>query len=380
MSMSRASHAILQRYVLREVALVWIALTPILVIILLAKRFTKYLAQASAGEIPADAVWQLVALKIPSHLGMILPLTLFLAMLLGLSRMYRDSEMTAYAASGISPVHVLKGVSGLAGLVFLVSGALSLFVAPWAQQETSRIYAKIENEVDFVGLNAGRFNEIGSEKRTLYTEELSGDRMQMRDVFLYDGDGERVTAFRAERGRQIVDNETAARYLVLEDGTRISGVPGQADFQRVSYARHDLRIGTGEEAEARAGIKGESSLSLLQRAARGPEQAELQWRVSLALSAVVLVLLGVPFAKASPRQGRFAVLLPGILIYILYSNLMSVSQSWVAKGKLPFFPGMFWVHALFAGLALALLWRQTRGHWRLRVRSSAMEIKSREVR
>lgn len=380
MRVKHASHRILQRYVQREVTLVWIALTPILVIILLAKRFTKYLAQASAGEIPADAVWQLVALKIPSHLGMVLPLTLFLALLLGLSRMYRDSEMTAYAASGVSPLRILRGVSGLAALVFVVSGVLSLFVAPWAQQETSRIYAKIENEVDFVGLTAGRFNEIGSEKRTLYMNELSGDRLQMQDVFLYDESDERITAFRAQRGRQIVDTETAARYLVLEDGTRISGIPGQSDFQRVTYERHDLRIGTGEEADARAGIKGESSMGLLQRVGRPAEQAELQWRVSLALSAVVLVLLGVPFARASPRQGRFAVLLPGILIYIFYSNLMSVSQSWVAKSKLPFFPGMLWVHVLFVGIAVALLWRQTRGHWRLRVRASSMEIRNREVR
>ncbi len=378
--MSRASFAILQRYVLREVALVWIALTPILVIILLAKRFTKYLAQASAGEIPADAVWQLVALKIPSHLGMVLPLTLFLAVLLGLSRMYRDSEMTAYAASGVAPLKVLRGISGLAFLVFMASGALSLFVAPWANQETARIHARIEQQVDFVGLAARRFNEIGSERRVLYAEELAGDSQQMRDVFLYDGKDARVTAFRAEHGRQILDPETSARYLVLEQGTRISGIPGQADFQQVRYERHDLRIGTGEDAEAHPGLKGESSLQLLQHAERPPEQAELQWRISLALSALVLVLLGVPFAKSSPRQGRFAVLLPGILIYILYSNLMSVSQSWVAKGKIGFVPGMFWVHLLFALLAGILLWRQTRGHWGLHMRKAHPQVKRREIR
>jgi lipopolysaccharide export system permease protein len=358
--MSGATHRILQRYVLREVALVWLALTPILVIILLAKRFTYYLSLAAAGELPIDAAYQLILLKIPSHLGVILPLTLFLSILLALGRMYRDSEMIAYAASGVSPWRVLMGIAGVGVFAFILSAVTTLYFSPWAQNQAVIVNANVDQEGDFLGLLPGRFNELNEDGRVIYTESITNDRSRMREVFIFDGNDERMTVIRSEFGLKNREQESGASYLVLLNGSRLSGQPGSKELQVIEYGRHDIRVSSGSPIAANAGISGMPTLALFHRPDEAPFQAELQWRISVPLSVLVLVFVGVPLAKSSPRQGRFAVLLPGVLIYLLYSNLISISKTWVAQADLPAFPGIFWVHVVFLFLGITMTWKETR--------------------
>jgi lipopolysaccharide export system permease protein len=75
-------------------------------------------------------------------------------------------------------------------------------------------------------------------------------------------------------------------------------------------------------------------------------RGELLWRIGMPVSALILALLAIPLSYVNPRAGRSANMLIAILIYAIYSNLMSVSQAWVAQGKLSFWVGVWAVHAL----------------------------------
>lgn len=103
--------------------------------------------------------------------------------------------------------------------------------------------------------------------------------------------------------------------------------------------------------------EGMSSAALL-RSDDALDIAELQWRLAAPAAIFVLTLLAVPLARSSPREGRYGRLALAVLVYIVFANLLGVARVWVERGVVGAWPGLWWVHALFVVVALAMLWRQ----------------------
>lgn len=354
---------ILDRYILREVGTTWAAVVAVLWFILISNRFARFLGEAAAGTLPRDAVLELLALTSVYYLIVLVPVGLFLAVLLTTGRLYRDSELVAMLGCGVGVGRIFRPVFALAGAIAILMLFLSMVAGPWAAARSDEVRARAEQDAQYGNLEAGRFRISGGGSSVFYSEGQSEGGRVLERVFVQRRDGQQVQIIHAPRGEQRVDEVTGERWLVLYDGVRYDGVPGSREFRQARFAEHGIPI--RPEAPT-AGANRRSAIPTLDLL--GSDQpadvAELQWRISGPLAALVLTLLSVPLSKSAPRQGRYGRLLVAILAYVIYSNLLGASQVWLQRGLIPSWLGLWWVHLATALLALALLAWQYGVRWR----------------
>lgn len=344
---------VIDRYLLKEVVQNWLAVTLVLWVIVVSNRLARFLGEAAAGELPGGVIFTLLGLKSVEYLVVLLPLTLYLGVLLALGRLYKDSEMTALAACGIGTAQIYRPLLGLAAVVAVGIAALALFVTPVTAELGYQARARASGQTDLSVVTAGRFQEAASGRMIFYAERVSPDRERLEGLFVrsvQDGVPTLVTAHSAYPAR---DTHTGDRFLVMEDGYRYQGLPGDPVFRVLRFNRHGVRLETVEvlnpvikhDAKPTRELLGSDDLH---------DVAELQWRLSLPLATLSLVLLAVPLSRTTPRQGRFGRLFVAVLVFIVYYNLMGTAQVWVEKGTIPAQPGMWWVHAVPVAITLAL--------------------------
>lgn len=358
---------IVERYLFRELLYTLLGVTLLLSLIILSSTFVRVLAEAADGSYPRQIVLSLFALKSIPNLAVVLPLAFLLSVLLALGRLYKDSEMVVLAACGVGPERVVRVVSVLAVIIGLVVALFTLWIVPATQEKSQQLLdqATARNEIE--GIAAGRFNTAGSGDQLIYAEEISSDRRTLTNIFGYARDATgRMNLITAQSAYQHFDREKGERYLVLENGYRYEGAPGAADFRIIRFKQHGVRIQAREVVPSKRAQYSVPTSTLWQSDKRS-DMAELQWRISVPLSTVILGLFAVPLAKTNPRQGRYGRLFAGILVYVIYNNLMTVGRAWVDKGSVPDWLGMWWVHGLLVVLVLILLDRHGKmpGAWRL---------------
>ncbi|MGE0081979.1 MAG: LPS export ABC transporter permease LptF [Thiohalomonadaceae bacterium] len=357
---------IIDRYIFRELAMTLLGVAFLLVLIIMSATFVRILAEAAEGAYPQQVVFTLFLLKSVPNLAVVLPLAFFLAVLLALGRLYKDSEMIVLAACGVAPNHILRSAGVLAAAVGLVVALFTLYIVPYTQEQSQRVLDVAQARTEIEGIAAGRFTTGGSGEHLVYVEEIGAERKTLSNVFAHSvtADG-RTVVVSAARAHQYTNPDTGDRYLVLEDGYRYEGDPGQPDFRIIRFDTHGVRL---EERAVVASRRSMYSLptSALLRGGRA-RQAELQWRLAAPISTVLLGLLAVPLARTNPRQGRYGKLFVGLVIYIVYYNLLTVARSWVSRGAVPEWVGMWWVHLLMLGVVLFFLWRHGKmpRPWRL---------------
>lgn len=355
---------VIDRYILKEILSTLLVVLFVLLVIFLSNRFVRFLADASAGDLDAGLVLTLLGMKMLGALVIILPLGLFMAVLLGLSRLYKDSEMVALNACGVSVRRVYRAVIWLAVAVAAAVAAVSFYAAPWAEEQSYRIHDTQEARPLLSGIGAGRFTEATNGDGVMYFERTSDDGELMLGVFIQQHRREGEVVLSAQRGRRWQD-ETGAQYLLLLDGYRYEGRPGDAAFRIVRFEQHAVRIEAPDIVPSLRKQRARPTTELL--GAQEPAAvAELQWRVSMPLSVLLLALLAVPLSRTNPRQGKYARLFVAVLVYLIYSNLLGVSNSWVARGRLAPEIGMWWVHAALLASVWLLFVRQYGLRWVLR--------------
>ena len=363
---------IIERYLFKELAGTLFAVTMVLFLIFVSSWFARLLGKVAAGSIQADVIFLLLSLKSIDALMILLPLSFYLAVLLAFGRLYKDSEMTAMLACGVSLTRITRLVF-LMGLGFaLVVASVSLYLAPWANSERHMLQEKMSSSSGLEAIAAGQFREMGDGDVVFYAERLSDDGKSMENIFIQVERQGNLNLIVAERGSQTSESD-GSRYLRLQNGHRYEGEPGQADFRIIKFREHKVLV---KQPEAVFKVDSVAAMSLLAlwQSDKPRELAELQWRISMPLSAVLLALLAVFLSRSSPRQGRYAKLFLGILVYIIYSNLLGVAKTWVEKGKIDAFIGIWWVHLLLV-IAIALLMVQHSGG--LRVLLAANKTKGR---
>ncbi len=353
--------SIIERYIAREIFQTLIGVSLVLLLIFISNRLVRYLADAAAGDIPSNLIFTLLALKSISYFITLLPFALYLAILLVLGRLYRDNEMVAINATGMGIGKLYKIVILLALPLTLFAGWISLKVGPSTSATEYKIIDNAERKLEVTGLSAGRFREIRGGERIIYVEEISPDRKRTKNVFIYARLSNRDVVFSAAKAR-IEFNQIGERYLVLEDGYRYDGVPGKADYRMTRYKEHAFKLISKFKANARRKRDSVPTERLL--ISKNPrDQAELQWRISLPLSAFFLALFAIPIGKVNPRQGRYGKLAVAILVSVFYFALLSLAQTKVAKGELSPAIGLWWIHGLVFLLTLLLTARQLGFRW-----------------
>ena len=345
--------SLIDRYMLREFLISLTAVIGVLWLIYVATRFARYLAQAAVGNLPAEVIFNLLWLNSFGALSILLPIGTFLAVLLSLSRMSSDNELTVIAACGIDGNRILRNVVVFSGAMAIITGVLALLIVPDVLSGRYEIEQKAKIAANTTGLVAGSFKESQNGDWTFYSQQLSEDKTHMENIFIEIHRDEKPLIFRAERGRFDIESETGDKYLVLEDGYRYEGNAGDLDFRIVEYATHSMMIERGESVQVREKHKSLPTAELWERG-EPQDLAEIQWRVSSAVMTVILSVIAITLAHTGPRQGRYAGFFPAVLVYVIYSNLLGVTRAWVEKGDLAPWIGAIWVHLLMIGIMLML--------------------------
>jgi lipopolysaccharide export system permease protein len=340
------------RTLLREFTHLAVAVFLSLFMIALTTRLIRLLGQAAGGKIPSDAVIAFLAFSALNLLPVLLSLTLFITVLLALNRSWRDSEMVIWFNSGLSLAAWIRPVLIFAAPQVLVIAALTFFIAPWSVQKAEQYRSRIDSRDDISRVDPGTFAESRSRERVFFVESIAGDKSLVQNVFVASTQHRRAGVMMSERGfLEYAPN--GDRFIVLLSGRRYEGAPGQADFGLMEFDRYATRIQTKEGDEPVATQKSTSTLGLVASPTR-TNLGELLWRIGIPVSALVLALLAIPMSFVNPRAGRSVNLVFALLTYMVYSNLLSVSQARVAQGKLAFSTGWWLVHAVMLVVLLAL--------------------------
>ncbi|MCC2658284.1 MAG: lptF [Panacagrimonas sp.] len=347
----------LDRYLLRETAAATLAVTLVLLAIMLSARFAKFLGAVATGDLPRNLLAQVVALSSIQYLVLLIPAALLLAVMLTLGRLYKDSEVAAMMGCGVSLGGLYRPFLWLSALMALITAWLAFDAGPWAGRHVDYISKDSRRLVQYTPFEPGRFKAVAGGRAVFYTEQIDTTGKKLTTVFVRVQEEKGESVVMASEGRQEVDPATGERHLTLYGGRRYAGTPGSAQFDVVRFDEFETRI-TPPQFAYTTGKRKLMSTSELMASTDSEDKAELAWRIAAPVSVFVLGLLAVPLSHLQPRQGRYGKLVLGIVLYLLYSNLLGLGQAWIAKGRVPSIVGLWWVHLLFGGAALWLIARR----------------------
>ncbi len=347
---------IFNRSLMREFGQVALTVGAVLLAITFTTQIIRLLDKAAGGSLPADAVMVMLGFGALNYLPVVISLTLFIAVLLTLSRCYRDSEMVVWFANGKSLVDFIRPVMLFALPLVLTVGGLSLFLSPWALKQSAEYANRLDARSDVSRISSGVFRESKNADRVFFVESVDLQSNRIENVFVQSVQHQKLGVVVAEKGYQET-HENGDKFIVLQNGRRYDGTPGQADYRIVDFERYAMRIESKAKQTGTPSAKTMSPQEILKEPT--PERfAELHWRIGLPVSVLILSLLAIPLSYVNPRAGRSANLILALLIYMTYSNLMSIAQAWVAQGKLSPLIGLWPVHAFMALTLLAMFYRR----------------------
>lgn len=358
---------IISRYLTKEVFNTLLAVTFVLLLIFISQQLVRYLSYAASGKIAANILFQIVGFEIPNLLALLLPLGLFLGIILTYGRLYADNELRVLHACGLSVKRLTGITSGLAIMVMLVVMVLMFWVNPFIAADKQKILASgsIDNLLNT--LMPGRF-QVGSDgRRVVYVERISRDHKQANNLFIAEqaktkseDNNAPWVVLSAKSGYQAIDPQTKQPFIMADTGNRYEGIPGQNNYKIIQFKKYAVST-PGLVLNTQRQIEEAIPTAQLFALYKDPEKmSELQWRVSIPLSVLLLALLAIPLSQVKPRQGRYAMLLPAILIYVAYMNLLFVGRNLIEQKMVSPQIGLWWVHLLALVLAggLMLTWRR----------------------
>lgn len=349
---------IFQRAAQREFAQTAIAVFVALFAILLTTQLIRLLGKAATGSTASEAVAALLGFAALNYLPVLLSLTLFVSILLSLSRVYRDSEMAIWFSSGVSLMAWMKPVLRFALPVVLAIAVLALFLSPWALNKRAEYQQRMDQRDDVARVTPGAFNESSRGDRVFFVESVPDATGQdrVRNIFINSMQHGKLGVIAAAQGHTEVA-ENGDRFIVLTNGRRYEGIAGSAEYRVMEFDSYAMRIETFEGSGAEKTARSLSTWELLQEPT-DLNKGELLWRIGIPLSALLLALLAIPLSFVNPRAGRTNNLIFALLTFMIYSNLLSVSQAWVAQGRLSFAVGVWAVHALMLVVLLLMFWKR----------------------
>jgi lipopolysaccharide export system permease protein len=356
---------IFHRALLREFAQLATAVFLSLFLIAITTRLVRLLGQAAGGKIPTDAVVAFLGFFALNALPVLLSLTLFVTVLLTLTRSYRDSEMVIWFSAGLSLAAWVRPVLAFSLPLVALIATLSMVIAPWAVRMSEQYRSQVDARDVVARVDPGVFGESRSRDRVFFVESAGAASGEVRNVFINSVQHGRNGVMFSRKGLM----ETAPngdRFIVMLDGRRYEGVPGEADYRVMEFERYEARVESTASEEPVPTHKSLSTPALLQNPSDA-NRGELVWRVGIPLSALILALLAIPMSFVNPRAGRSVNLLFALLAYLVYQNLISVSQARVAQGRLDFSMGWWLVHAAVL-VVLIVLFAHRMSLVRLRLR------------
>ena len=347
---------IFERAARREFAQAAAGISVALLAILTSTQLIRLLKDAAGGRIAPEAVASLLGFAALNFMPILLSLTLFVSILLTLSRVYRYSEMVVWFSCGQPLTAWIRPVLRFALPVVLAIAVLSGFLSPWANYNTAEYKQRLAARSDVSQVSPGAFRESKRGQRVFFVESVAEDASQVGNVFVASMQEGKLGVVMSDTGYQEVA-PNGDKFVVLENGRRYEVEPGTPQFKVMEFERYKVRT---EDGEAKPSDRSPNRLPITELVLETSKQArgELLWRIGMPVSAIILALLAIPLSYVNPRAGRSANMLIAILVYAIYSNMISVSQAWVAQGKLSFGVGVWLAHALMLVPLLLLFYKR----------------------
>lgn len=336
---------IIKRYIYREllVKLLWVM--GLLILVLASNRLVGFLADAAEGALPSSMVFQMLGIKMLSSLPKLLPIALFIAVLLGFSRLVRDKELVVLSAAGVNRGFQVFLVLRFAAIYTIIAFAIIFFIAPWAEQNLHILKERAKQESDITGISSGKFKEFNEGERVLYTEGVTNDGKAAKEVFLQVKQEGKLGVLKSDSARFITEPKSGNRFILFEDGQRYVGSPGDQNYQITNYSGYAILVELAEIQSVANRIDAVPTTTLI-KSSLPLHQAELQWRVSLVLACLLLPILAVAISYYIQADKRFVPIIIAIMIYIVYSNLLSIAQTFIKREVISVYIGIWWVHLL----------------------------------
>ena len=217
-----------------------------------------------------------------------------------------------------------------------------MFLSPWAVAKAEAYRRQLDSQDDIAAISPGVFKESRNGERVYFVEKLAANLSTVANIFVHSDENGEIGTTVAKRGYQ----ETAPngdRFLVMLNGRRYIGPPGSAEYRIIEFDKYSVRVEANEVKDTLPTVKAQPTSTLI--ADKTPEaRAELIWRAGLPISALILSLLAIPMSFVNPRAGRSLNLMLAALLYMVYTNLLSIFQAWVTQQKIGVFLGMWSVH------------------------------------
>lgn len=348
---------IFKRALRRELSLTTGGVFLVLVTIMITSLVIRILGYAANGAVNPEDALVLIALATLGYLAVLLTVSLFVATLIVLVRWYKDSEMIVWFASGLSVTNLIRPILQFAIPLIIIIALLALFVWPWANRESTLISQRFQQRDDVSMVTAGQFKESAKAERVFFIEELDVDKSEVKNIFVADNKNGRLSIAVASTG-YIQNSEGGEKNIVLNHGRRYEGNPNEPNFRILEFNEYTTKI-RSKDAMAPAPRDREKTVTELLNdpnpTAANQNRAELMWRVGLPLMALGLVLIAIPLAYVNPRLGSYTAMFYAVMIYLIYSNLLNLTQNFVAQGKINVFVGVWPIHLLALLIATALI-------------------------
>jgi lipopolysaccharide export system permease protein len=354
--------SILDRYFLRELAQTVAATVVVLLVIVAGSAFAKVLQQVANGSFPASVMFQVLGLQTIDGLSSMLPLASFIGVLMGLGRMYRESEIHVLASSGMGPAGLLRPVLILGVVLVTLTGVVSIWLGPWAVRTSNAMVAAANRSVIAAGLDAGRFVELPGRGGIIFVDSLSRDGSKLGRTFVATQragkDGQtHLKVVNATAGQLYQESNGGGRFIAFKGGWQYDIPLGTDNWRRMQYDRNDTALSDVEADQDDNPTHAMPSLALL-RADDAAARAEFAWRIHAPPFTLVLLLLALPLSRQSPREPRYGRLLLAVVTFYLYFVLLMLGRAQIGKGHWHNDAPMWALHLLVLALAGWMLWKQ----------------------
>ena len=340
------------RYIRRNVVVLFFAIILIIGLVVFGNQFVLRMQESFEHGFPIREVMSLISYNMIRDIPQIFSLSFFLAIILAVTQMYKNSEAIVMNSLGIGDKHFFVFLRPLVIVSFLTLLFLTTTAVPWSKQQKHIIEEGNKNASEFSFIREGEFKEFKDGEIVFYASEPSTPdskaELNMEEIFISVKSKGNSIIVLAPTAMKYTNPETNNVYLRLKNGTRYQDIPSSENKNILNFDQYDIQIISGDIQNTitqYTAIEGIKTLELLK--GEGPlVSAELQWRFSPPISLLILSILGVLLGKASPRSGKSMGLLIGVIIFMLYNNGLLIAKNSVERGELNPIIGLWSVHLL----------------------------------
>ena len=348
------------RYIRRNLVTLFFAIFFIIGLFVFGNRIVLTAQESFEQGIPFQELIPLISFNMIRDVTLIITLSFFLAIILSISQLYKNSEAIVMNSMGLSDKHFVVFIQPTVLLTFIIITFLTIYAVPWAKQQKNIVEEETKNASEFSFITKGEFEEFKQGDIVFYASESKTldtlGEQNLEEIFIYSTNEEKPMIVLASEARKYIDPRTNSTYLRLKDGIRYQGIPSDENISILNFDLYDLEIISGELQKSLAiytKIEGKSTVDLI-KAGGSYANAELQWRLSQPITVLILSFFGIFLGKTSPRGGKGVNLLIGIIVFMLYNNGLLVAKRAIELGQINLLTGFLGVHLLVLMLLILL--------------------------